>query len=195
MRRSEIRTALGIAALASCLYLTNAARCQSVEPSPRPTAIPAINYWYEWGAYVRQSPGGVMSYHISSTPTYIPPSPYVRTSIPPTAPSVLPAPSTLPPAPTAPQASPAPTQQKESAFVTITDQGFSSNTLVISRGSTVRWINTGKERHTVTADSGLWDSGQIEPGATYTITFAKPGTYQYHCENHKGMAGTIAVQE
>jgi plastocyanin len=92
-------------------------------------------------------------------------------------------------------APPPPVEHTESAYVTIADEAFVPNTLIIGRGTTVRWINTGKEKHSITSDEGLWDSGQIIPGAAYTITFTRPGTYKYHCTNHKGMTGTITVQE
>jgi plastocyanin len=160
-------------------------------------AIPAINYYYANGALVPS--GGVMSYHISSTPTYIPPSPYgyfpsYMSPVRPSEPYPPWPPSTVPPAPP-PVKSPSPIEQKESAFVTITDEAFSPNTLIIGRGAMVRWINAGKEKHTITSERGLWDSGQIDPSAAYTITFTRSGTYQYHCNNHRGMTGTIVVQE
>ena len=53
--------------------------------------------------------------------------------------------------------------------------------------------NPGRHNHTVTSDKGLWDSGPIPPGGSYSVTFTQPGTYTYHCNNHKGMTGTIMV--
>jgi plastocyanin len=202
MRWFQYTTPATVTALLACFFLANAAHGQSsalIENAiARPMAIPATNYYYAYGAFLPPSSGEVMSYHISSTPTYIPPSPNVPTSIAPTPPSVPtspPPPSAVPPAPPSPEASPAPTQVKGSNFVTITDEAYTPNTLIIAKGATVRWINAGKEKHTVTSDKGLWDSGDIDPGAAYSVTFTQAGTYQYHCNNHKGMTGSIVVQE
>jgi plastocyanin len=46
----------------------------------------------------------------------------------------------------------------------------------------------------VTADDGAWDSGLIEPGATWQHTFEKPGTYAFHCTPHPFMKGVVTVK-
>jgi plastocyanin len=81
---------------------------------------------------------------------------------------------------------------------------FSPNPLTISLATkqAVRWGNldytggtyggTGVP-HTVTADSGLFNSGQIQPRSAFTFTFTTPGTYSYHCSNHPTMVGSIVV--
>jgi plastocyanin len=40
-----------------------------------------------------------------------------------------------------------------------------------------------------------WNSGDINPGQTFTHTFDTPGTYKYFCIPHEvaGMTGTIVV--
>ena len=42
-----------------------------------------------------------------------------------------------------------------------------------------------------------FDSGQLEPGATFSHTFRVPGTYRYFCVPHEvaGMIGTLIVGE
>lgn len=46
--------------------------------------------------------------------------------------------------------------------------------------------------HTVTSDSGAFDV-TIEGGATETLPALTPGTYEFHCEIHTSMRGTITV--
>jgi len=71
---------------------------------------------------------------------------------------------------------------------------FSPTSLTVSVGTTVTWKNTDNVQHSVTSDSGLFDSGLFNPGGSYTHTFSTAGTYPYHCTIHAGMTGTITVQ-
>lgn len=77
--------------------------------------------------------------------------------------------------------------------VTIVDFAFEPATLDVSAGATVSWTNTGQVVHTVTADNGAFNSGEMSPGATVTGTFNTPGTYTYHCSIHPNMTGTLIV--
>lgn len=73
------------------------------------------------------------------------------------------------------------------------DNYFEPGKVTIQPGSTVRWVNQGKHKHTVTSNDSLWDSGDLAPGATYSVTFYRPGTYSYYCRHHAKMLGTIVV--
>ncbi len=68
------------------------------------------------------------------------------------------------------------------------------SSLTVAAGQPITWTNDDSVNHTVTSDNGLWDSGQLAPGHTFTLTLTKPGTYTYHCSNHPFMQGTIVVQ-
>jgi len=83
----------------------------------------------------------------------------------------------------------------DSATVTvdIQDNAFRPERISVRPGATVRWVNDGQHAHTVTAQDGRWDSGDIAPGASYSQTFRSPGTYDYYCRHHKGMKGTVVV--
>ncbi len=80
---------------------------------------------------------------------------------------------------------------------------FVPATVTVEVGDTVTWHFSG-EPHTVTSGSGptdprlgtAFDSGLVEPGGTFQVTFTAPGTYRYICLVHidSGMAGTIVVQ-
>jgi plastocyanin len=60
-------------------------------------------------------------------------------------------------------------------------------------GDTVTWRNTGTLQHTATADSNAFDSGMVDPGATFEHTFDQPGVYVYHCTPHPWMKATVRV--
>jgi plastocyanin len=72
--------------------------------------------------------------------------------------------------------------------------------VTISVGDTVEWINGGDKGHTVTSGAvgnpdGLWDSGVLIGGASFSQTFTTSGTFQYFCKIHGDkMEATVIVQ-
>jgi plastocyanin len=72
---------------------------------------------------------------------------------------------------------------------------FNPKTLSIKAGTQVKWENTTDAPHTVTSDSaGVFGSpGNITENRTFTFTFAKAGTFPYHCNIHPYMKATITV--
>ena len=70
---------------------------------------------------------------------------------------------------------------------------FQPPTMTVPPGTTVRWMNMGRNPHTVTADDKSFDSGDIAAGQSWSHKFDKPGTYKYHCTHHQGMTGTLIV--
>jgi plastocyanin len=84
--------------------------------------------------------------------------------------------------------------------VTIEINGASfGEPLTIAPGTTVVWVNNHADVHTVTSDTGLFDSGNLSSGQTFEHTFDEPGEFPYHCQLHggpggQGMASTITVQ-
>lgn len=79
------------------------------------------------------------------------------------------------------------------ATVTMKNLMFSPVSLQVTAGTTVTWSNNDNATHTVTADDGSFDSGNISPGGTFTHTFSSTGTIPYHCKIHSGMTGTVVV--
>jgi plastocyanin len=79
------------------------------------------------------------------------------------------------------------------AHVDIVDFAFDPPLFGIPAGTTVTWTNTGVRPHTVTAESGAFDSAQLEPGASFTQTLTTEGSYTYFCRIHPEMTGTIVV--
>jgi plastocyanin len=89
--------------------------------------------------------------------------------------------------------------QTASASVSIQSMSFVPATLTIKAGTIVTWTNNDSPTHTVTSDSGLFDSGPISgtgpysAGGTYSFTFTTAGTFPYHCTIHPSMKATVVV--
>jgi LPXTG-motif cell wall-anchored protein len=88
----------------------------------------------------------------------------------------------------------------ETKNVSIKDFQFEPKEISISVGDTISWKNDGAAPHTVTADDASFDSANLDPGATFSQTFDKAGTFAYYCKYHgakggSGMAATITVAE
>jgi plastocyanin len=85
----------------------------------------------------------------------------------------------------------APTSVKR---VKIVDFAFKPATMTIAKGTRVRWTNAGNTTHTSTSIRGVWDSGSLAPGDTFSRVFRRAGTFKYHCTIHPTlMHGKIVV--
>jgi plastocyanin len=79
------------------------------------------------------------------------------------------------------------------AAVSIKNMAFSPGNLSVMTGATVTWTNSDTTIHTVTADDGSFNSGNIAVGATYSRVFSTAGTVSYHCTLHPEMTGKVVV--
>lgn len=66
--------------------------------------------------------------------------------------------------------------------------------VVVGKNNTVTWINNDNAPHTVTADDGSFNSGNLNAGESWTHVFTTPGSYTYHCGYHPWMRATIIVK-
>jgi len=72
---------------------------------------------------------------------------------------------------------------------------FGSATADVKVGDTVVFKNDDAIAHTATATEGAsFDSGTMEPGATFEYVAKHAGTIAYLCEFHAGMTGTLTVR-
>jgi plastocyanin len=79
--------------------------------------------------------------------------------------------------------------------ITISNFMFSPMHAAVAPGSTVSVTNKDSVTHTLTATGGQFNTGDIGPGATKTFTApSKAGTYDYICNIHQYMMGTIVVR-
>ena len=77
--------------------------------------------------------------------------------------------------------------------VSIANFAFNPDTTTVPAGGTVTWRNDDPAPHTVTADDGQFDSGILDPGASFSWTFSAPGSVSYHCQVHPSMTGSVNV--
>ena len=59
--------------------------------------------------------------------------------------------------------------------------------------STVTWVSRSLSFDSVVDRGGMFSSGAIGPGQTYTHSFTTPGVYEYYCSYHPWMVGTVTV--
>ena len=78
--------------------------------------------------------------------------------------------------------------------VTIQNFEFSPDPLRVAAGAEVTVANADGAAHTVTADDGSFDTGNLEGGAKATIRVAAPGRYTYLCDIHNYMTGVIEAR-
>jgi plastocyanin len=88
---------------------------------------------------------------------------------------------------------PPPPPPVSGVHIAIVDYAYRSDTVTASIGELISWTNTASQFHTATSDSAVFDSGVIQPGASYTVSFAKAGTYTYHDNLFPTMTATITV--
>ena len=79
--------------------------------------------------------------------------------------------------------------------ITITNDGFEENNVVVPPGTYVLWVNEGSLLHTSTALGGLWDSPLLGRGESFGRVFTELGRHPYDCTPHEFMRGVIVVQE
>jgi plastocyanin len=77
--------------------------------------------------------------------------------------------------------------------VFIQNMAFSPSTITITANWTITWTNKDAIAHTVTSDTGVFDSGTIPANGTYSHTFSTAGTYTYHCTIHPSMTASVVV--
>ena len=117
--------------------------------------------------------------------------------------AAAPSPTTTPPAATSPVTTPpvgggTPTVVVGEGQVELEDFQFVPKVLTVRVGTTVKFSNKDRVGHTVTSDTGLFDSGTLAKGEEFFFTFTQPGEYPYYCAPHggpggAGMSGLIIV--
>jgi plastocyanin len=76
--------------------------------------------------------------------------------------------------------------------VTVKDNLFSPKSSAVKVGDTVTWTFKGQSAHNVTFDD--FNSKLMKSG-TFTHTFDKAGSFEYHCTIHTGMTGKVVVSD
>jgi plastocyanin len=80
------------------------------------------------------------------------------------------------------------------SVIVIQNFAFSPGRLTVKPGETVTVTNKDSVTHTLTSESGLFNTGNVPAHSSMHFTApTKPGTYQYRCSIHQFMTGTIVV--
>ena len=80
-----------------------------------------------------------------------------------------------------------------------TNECYLLYSVLIKEHSSVTWTNDDMAVHTATSGmpsegpNGIFDSGLISPGDTYTNQFDEEGTFDYYCIAHPWMTGKVIV--
>ena len=81
-------------------------------------------------------------------------------------------------------------------IVSIKNFVFNPQTLKIKIGTKVTWVNNDSVSHTVTSDSdNILNSPVLSPGQSFSFTFNKLGSVNYHCTIHPAMKGLIIIYQ
>jgi plastocyanin len=78
--------------------------------------------------------------------------------------------------------------------VWIQGMAFDPSTITITTGTTITWTNKDAIGHSVTSDTGIFDSGIINAAGTFSYTFDTAGTFTYHCKIHSTMTASVIVK-
>lgn len=84
--------------------------------------------------------------------------------------------------------------------ISVLDSCFNGIAHTAPLGETLTVSNDGEIPHTLTAVDGSFDTGQLQPGQTATLSFDEAGIYKVFCTLHgsvdgSGMAGLLIVGE
>lgn len=83
-----------------------------------------------------------------------------------------------------------------SSSVTIKNFAFSPNALTVKKGTTVTWTNQDSAEHNAFSDQDGGPKGNLlKKGESYSFTFNKVGTFNYICQPHPHMKGTVTVTD
>jgi plastocyanin len=85
-------------------------------------------------------------------------------------------------------------------YVYMSDATFVPETINVTMGSQIIWVNNDSITHTSTSNNNppTWNSNPIPPGQRFELTitnssFVVGDSYYYHCEIHTQMLGLVNV--
>ena len=78
--------------------------------------------------------------------------------------------------------------------VRITATAFSPKTLTVNVGDTVTWTNLDRANHQIVANNGIFASGALKTGQSYSYTFKGAGKFNFHDALKPSISGTVDVK-
>ena len=79
--------------------------------------------------------------------------------------------------------------------IKIQNYAFSPATITIKKGELVIWTNNDSAPHTITSDTGIFESELLGSSEQFSQNFNQAGTFAYHCAIHPSMRATVIVTE
>jgi plastocyanin len=79
-------------------------------------------------------------------------------------------------------------------MVQIDNFSFTPQTLTVSVGTKVTWVNKDDVPHTVTSTDKTFKSKALDTGDKFDYTFSTAGTNNYFCSLHPHMTGKVIVK-
>jgi plastocyanin len=71
---------------------------------------------------------------------------------------------------------------------------FLPESVIVSAGARVTWVNADQHAHMVVSADGRFRSPFLEAGECYSLEFNEPGVYSYHCHCNPRLTGAIVVE-
>lgn len=78
--------------------------------------------------------------------------------------------------------------------VKIDNYSFMPADITVSAGTTITWVNHDDVPHTVRNNDGTIKSKALDTDEKFSMTFDKPGTYEYFCSIHPKMTAKVVVK-
>ena len=88
---------------------------------------------------------------------------------------------------------PARSTERHHHGVLIQDFVYDPALVAVRVGDVVTWANQDIVPHTVTAEDGSWDSGQIGPGESWSMIVSEEFGAAHFCVYHPGMRSRLAI--
>ena len=83
-------------------------------------------------------------------------------------------------------------------LISIKGFAFNPNQPSVTKGETITWTNDDGTTHTVTSGVPGTPSGKfnqsVDAGKAFSFTFTETGTYEFFCNIHQTMRGTVTVK-
>ncbi len=76
-------------------------------------------------------------------------------------------------------------------------KAYNPTQLQVDSGATVTFTNKDNADHSVTSTAGIFSSGKIKSGNSYTYTFNTKGNFYFYCDYHSSNSseqGAIVVK-
>lgn len=83
-------------------------------------------------------------------------------------------------------------------IVRLENISFIPDTIVVQKGTQVKWINKDEAAHTVTSGipghpTKLFDSGRLRKNQIFSFVFKRKGIYKYFCRIHPTLMRGIVI--